>query len=150
MPIATRALVEMLRLRRVYKRALEVSARAGDLYTRLSALWAQPARRRQVELAIGAALAAVSDQPISDYEVLIDIPKPEKWKTDVWVYFTRPPVGMEPLMHWYDVVGLRDNDFKRYEEHRRLIRIVTTERVRALARQHWDDLIVPCILRAGA
>jgi HD superfamily phosphohydrolase len=150
MPTATRALVEMLRLRRVYKRAVEVSARAGDLYSRLSALWAQPTRRRQVELAIGAALAAVSNQPLSDYEVLIDIPKPEKWKTDVWVRFTRPPVGMEPLMHWYDVVGLRDNDFKRYEEHRRLIRIVTTERVRALARQHWDNLIVPCILRAVA
>jgi uncharacterized protein len=150
MPQATRVLVEMLRLRRVYKRAVEVSARAGELYTTMSALWAQPARRRQVELAIGAALATVSDQSIAAYEVLIDIPKPEKWKTDVWVHFARPPVGMDRLMHWYDVVGLRDNDFKRYEEHRRLVRIVTTERLRDLARQHWDDVLVPCILRASA
>ena len=37
----------------------------------------------------------------------------------------RPPVGFELLMPWRDAVGLTDDDFKRYEEHRRLIRIVT-------------------------
>ena len=42
-------------------------------------------------------------------------------------------------MHWADVVGLRDADFKRYEEHRRLIRLVTTDRLRELARNRWDD-----------
>ena len=26
---------------------------------------------------------------------------------------------MQPLMHWQDVVGMGDTDFKRYEEHRR-------------------------------
>ena len=59
--------------------------------------------------------------------MLIDIPKPERWRSDVWVAFERPPVGFEPLMPWRDVVGLTDDDFKRYEEHRRLIRIVAAE-----------------------
>jgi hypothetical protein len=52
-------------------------------------------------------------------------------------------------MHWADAVGLRDEDFKRYEEHRRLIRLVTTERLRDLARRHWDDLIAPIVLGRG-
>jgi HD superfamily phosphohydrolase len=146
MPPVTVVLVDMLRLRQVHKRAVEVSARAGELYDALSALWYDPAARRAVELAIVGALAAATGEPIADYEVLIDIPKPEKWKTDVWVRFGRPPVGMEPLMHWQDVVGLRDDDFKRYEEYRRLIRIVTTERLREPVRARWETIVAPQIL----
>ena len=146
MPPVTGALVDMLRLRQVHKRAIEVSARAGELYDALSALWYDPGARRAAELAIVRALAAATGEPIADYELLIDIPKPEKWKTDVWVRFGRPPVGMEPLMHWQEVVGLRDDDFKRYEEYRRLIRIVTTERLRGPVRAHWDSIVVPQIL----
>jgi HD superfamily phosphohydrolase len=146
MPNSTGALVDMLRLRQVHKRAIEVSARAGELYERLSALWYDPAARRATELAIGHRVAEASGIPVAEYEVLIDVPKPEKWKTNVWVRFERPPIGMEPIMHWQDVVGLRDDDFKRYEEHRRLIRIVTTERVRPLLRAHWDTLIAPLVM----
>jgi len=149
MPPSTVALVEMLRLRQVHKRAVEVSARAGALYDALSALWYDPATRRRTELAIGTALAEASGESVADYEVLIDLPKPEKWKQDVWVRFSRPPIGLEPLMHWADAVGLRDEDFKRYEEHRRLIRLVTTDRLRDLARQHWDVLIAPILVRRG-
>ena len=149
MPPVTVALVEMLRLRQVHKRAVEVSARAGDIYDALSALWYDPVARRATEMSIVAALAEASGEPVAEYEVLIDVPKPEKWKQDVWVHFAQPPIGLEPLMHWTDVVGLRDADFKRYEEHRRLIRIVTTERLRDLARRHWDDLIAPIVLGRG-
>jgi HD superfamily phosphohydrolase len=149
MPASTVALVEMLRLRQVHKRAIEVSARAGALYDALGALWYDPAARRRTELAIVAALAEASGEPVAEYEVLIDVPKPEKWKQDVWVRFANPPIGLEPLMHWADAVGLRDEDFKRYEEHRRLIRLVTTERLRDLARRHWDDLIAPIIVGRG-
>ena len=62
--------------------------------------------------------------------MLVDIPKPERWRTDVWVQFDRPPVGFHHLMPWLEVVGLGDEDLKRYEEHRRVIRIVATERLR--------------------
>ena len=96
---------------------------------------------------LAAALAEATGEAVADYDVLIDIPKPEKWTTDVWVHFTRPPVGFESLMHWQDVVGLGDDDFKRYEEHRRLIRIVTAPRLRDAARRHWDDLLLPAIVR---
>ena len=50
-------------------------------------------------------------------------------------------------MHWQEVVGLGDDDFKGYEEHRRLIRIVTAPRLRDAARRHWDDLLLPAIVR---
>jgi hypothetical protein len=75
--------------------------------------------------------------------VLIDLPKPEKWRTTVWVQFDRPPVGFEPLMPWREVVGLADDDFKRYEEHRRLIRIVTAEPYREAVARDWEALIAP-------
>ena len=150
MPDSTRALVEMLRLRQVYKRVVEISARAGTLYAGLAALYYEPAARRALELELAAALAEVSGEPVAGHDLLIDLPKPEKWRTDVWVSFARPPLGLQPLMHWQDVVGLGDDDFKRYEEHRRLIRVVTPERLRDLARRHWDDVLQPLILRAVA
>ena len=149
MPASTRALVTMLRLRQVHKRAIEISARAGEIYERLAALYYAPAERRALELALTAELAVAAGRSIDDYEILIDLPKPERWKTDVWIRFGSPPVGMQPLMHWRDVVGLADDDFKRYEEHRRLIRIVTTERLRDTVRRHWDDLILPRIMAAA-
>ena len=81
--------------------------------------------------------------PVGSHEVLIDIPKPERWRTDVWVQFDNPPVGFRPLMPWLDVVGLGDEDLKRYEEHRRVIRIVTTERLRGHVHDCWEELLLP-------
>ena len=150
MPDSTRALVEMLRLRQVYKRVVEISARAGTLYAGLASLYYEPAARRALEVELAAALAEAGGEPVAGHDLLIDLPKPEKWKTDVWVSFARPPLGLQPLMHWQDVVGLGDDDFKRYEEHRRLIRVVTPERLRDLARRHWDEVLQPLILRAVA
>jgi hypothetical protein len=77
--------------------------------------------------------------------VLIDIPKPERWRTDVWVMFERPPIGFAPLMPWRDVVGLTDDDFKRYEEHRRLIRIVAAEPYRDILAASWERLLMPLL-----
>jgi hypothetical protein len=90
-------------------------------------------------------LADLTGDEVPPEAILIDIPKPEKWRTDVWVTFDNPPVGFEPLMHWRDVVGLGDDDFKRYEEHRRLIRLVVEERWRELVRAEWERLLYPVI-----
>jgi hypothetical protein len=150
MPASTHRLVELLRLRWIHKRAVEISARAGVLYETLGALYYRPDRRRELELDLAAALAEATGEAVADYDVLIDIPKPEKWTTDVWVHFTRPPVGFDPLMHWQDVVGLGDDNFKRYEEHRRLIRIVAAERLRDPVRQHWEDVVLPGIMSFAA
>jgi hypothetical protein len=46
-------------------------------------------------------------------------------------------------MPWKDVVGLDDDNFKRYEEHRRLIRIVAAEPYRAAVARNWEALIAP-------
>ncbi len=42
-------------------------------------------RRRHIEQALAAELARVLEMEIADYEVLFDIPRPEKWEMDVWV-----------------------------------------------------------------
>jgi len=145
MSSATRRLADALAERRIHKRAVEVSARAMELYGRLGNLWFDPAARRIVERQLCEGLAALLGEPVSDTAVLIDIPKPERWSTDVWVSFARPPVGFQALMHWRDVVGLGDEDFKRYEEHRRLIRIVAEERYREVVAAEWERLVYPLL-----
>jgi len=145
MPVATRRLADALAERRIHKRALEVSARAYELYARLGNLWFDATARRSVELQLVRALSEMLGEEVPSTAILIDIPKPERWKTDVWVRFERPPVGFQRLMHWRDVVGLGDDDFKRYEEHRRLIRIVTEERYRDIVAARWDQLIYPLL-----
>lgn len=145
MPESTRTLANSLALRRVHKRGVEISARASDIYTRLGKLWYSTRERRRVEQRMVTILRGMTDAPVSDTAILIDIPKPEKWKTDVWVQFRRPPLGMQPLMHWQDVVGLRDEHFKNYEEHRRLIRLVAEESVVDTVRKNWEQLLYPAL-----
>lgn len=145
MPESTRALASSLELRRIHKRGVEISARSTDLYSRLSRLWYHRDERRAVEMRMVEVLRELTDQDVSDTAILIDIPKPEKWKTDVWVQFSRPPVGMDPLMHWQDVVGLGDAHFKSYEEHRRLIRLVADESVVEIVRDNWERILVPSL-----
>ena len=145
MPASTRALVDGLRGRKLHKRAVEVSARAGELYRYLGGLYAEPARRRAVEQAIAARLGRELGTEVAEHEVLIDIPKPERWRTDVWVCYERPPVGFKPLMSWQEAVGMSDDDLKRYEEHRRLIRIVASERLRDEVARRWEHLLLPLL-----
>jgi len=145
MPVETRTLAEGIATRHIHKRAIEVSAAAIQLYGRLGNLWFDPAARRSVEIAMCHHLEELTGEPVSGTAILIDIPKPERWKTDVWVAFERPPIGFQPLMHWHDVVGLGDEDFKRYEEHRRLIRIVTEERHREIVASSWERLLAPLV-----
>ena len=145
MPPPTRRLTAALRERRVHKRAVEVSARAFELYARLGNLFFDPLARREAELRLAAGLAAELGAPVPPEAILIDVPKPERWRTDVWVRFERPPVGFRPLMPWKDVVGVEDADFKRYEEHRRLIRIVAAAPYRAALGGSWERLLLPLL-----
>jgi HD superfamily phosphohydrolase len=145
MPPPTRRLARALRERRIHKRAVEIGSRAFELYARLGNLFYDPLARRAVELRLAEAVAAETGEDVPEEAVLIDIPKPERWRTDVWVAFERPPVGFAPLMPWKEVVGLTDDDFKRYEEHRRLIRIVTEERCRNVVAGAWERLLLPLL-----
>ena len=145
MPETTRRLTAALRERRIHKRAIEVSGRAADLYGRLGALFRDPAARRDVELAMAAALRKRTGQAVPDDAVLIDIPKPEKWRTDVWVAFDEPPIGFRPLMPWREVAGRGDEELKRYEEHRRLIRLVVAAEWRDIVRADWEHLLLPAL-----
>ncbi|MGH2533196.1 MAG: HD domain-containing protein, partial [Thermomicrobiales bacterium] len=145
MPAPTRSLTSALAERRIHKRAVEFSARAFELYARIGNLFFDPYARREVELALTDGLARLLSQPVPPEAVLIDIPKPEQWRTDVWVQFDQPPVGFQPLMPWREVVGLADADFKRYEEHRRLIRIVVAAPYRDAMAAHWESLLMPLL-----
>jgi hypothetical protein len=145
MPATTRRLATALRERRIHKRAVEIGSRAFELYARLGNLFFDPLARRDVETRLAAGLASEIGQEIPPEAVLIDIPKPERWGTDVWVAFERPPVGFAPMMPWREVVGLTDEDFKRYEEHRRLIRIVAAEPYREPLAASWERLLMPLL-----
>lgn len=145
MPSGSRVLANALARRAFHKRALEISNRATELYGRLGNLWFDPRARRNVELQLTSALSDRLGRRIRDTAILIDIPKPERWKTDVWVVYDRPPIGMQPQMHWRDVVGLSDDDFKQYEEHRRLIRIVTEPDIRDIVAEEWESLLYPLL-----
>ncbi|MGO8949950.1 MAG: HD domain-containing protein [Ktedonobacterales bacterium] len=145
MPQGTRELVFALRMRRPYKVLLEVSARAGKLFSLLDALfWDQPKRRR-VELALAAALDDGLDVSVAPHEVLLDIPKPEKWEMDVQVSFSRPPIGMAAKMSWTEATGQRPSDLGIYEQHQRRLRIVTSEPVRDVALSQAESLLLPVL-----
>ena len=150
MPQATRELVDSLRKRRPYKVLLEVSGRAGRVFSQLDALfWDQPKRRR-VEIALAAALAEGLEAEIMPHDLLVDIPKPEKWEMDVLVRFSRPPLGMAAQMTWTEATGQRPSDLGVYEQHQRRIRIVASERVRDMVGARAESLLLPALERTPA
>ncbi|HEV2662877.1 MAG TPA: HD domain-containing protein, partial [Ktedonobacteraceae bacterium] len=147
MPVSARFLADALALRRPYKTVLEISRLAGSLFRRLDALFWDSERRRRVEQQLTVELAAALETEIADYEVLFDIPRPEKWEMDVWISFDHPPIGMEPLMNWVEVTGLQSDDLARYELHQRRIRVVVPERLRQVVLAHRDDILLPALDR---
>jgi HD superfamily phosphohydrolase len=144
-PEPTRRLVSALLRRRLHKRAVEISARAGDLFAWLDALFADPATRQDQEDRMARALIRDTGVSVAPGDILIDIPKPERWRTDVWVAFRNPPVGYRPVMSWLEVAGVSDDNLKRYEEHRRLIRVVAAEPIRDAVRARWESLLLPLL-----
>lgn len=147
MPASSRVLAADLELRRPYKGILEISHPAGRLFKRLEALFWDPNRRRHIEQLLATELASALEMEIADYEVLLDIPRPEKWEMDVWVTFAHPPVGLSPLVTWVQATGLQPDDLARYEQHQRRIRVVVNERLRAQLLAQRDDLLLPTLER---
>ncbi len=147
MPPSSRALATSLELRRPHKVVLEISRPAGRLFSRVDALFWDAERRRRVEQALATELSTTFELEIADYELLLDIPRPEKWEMDVWISFAHPPVGMEPLMTWVEATGLQPDDLARYEQHQRRIRLVVTERLRPLLSERRDDVLLPLLER---
>ncbi len=145
MPASSRALADDLEMRRPYKGVIEVSRMAGRLYNRLDALFWDSQRRRRVEQLLAAELARALEMEIADYEVLFDIPRPEKWEMDVWVAFSNPPVGMDSLVTWVEATGLQPDDLARYEQHQRRIRLVVPERLRGPLLARRDDVLLPML-----
>ena len=145
MPISSRALAVDLNMRRPYKVVLEVSPGAGSFFRQLEALFWDVQRRRHVEQKLAAELAKTLEREIADYEVLLDIPHPEKWEMDVWISFVHPPIGMKPLMKWVEATGLQSDDLARYEQHQRRIRIVVVERLRAPLLGEKYAILVPIL-----
>lgn len=146
MPGSTRALTEDLDLRRPYKGVIEVSRMAGRLYHRLDALFWDANRRRLVEQQLAQELTTALDIPIAHYEVLFDIPRPEKWEMDVLITFGKhPPIGMSELETWVQATGLQPDDLARYEHHQRRIRVVVPQRLRDLLQARKDDVLLPAL-----
>jgi len=147
MPTSSRKLADDLEMRRPYKVVIEISRLAGRIYNRLEALFWDTQRRRHVEQLLAVELASVLEIEIADYEVLFDIPRPEKWEMDVWVTFSNPPVGMNSLVTWVEATGLQPDDLARYEQHQRRIRVVVPERLREPLQARKDDMLLPTLER---
>jgi HD superfamily phosphohydrolase len=147
MPASSRALVGSLAARRVHKRAIEFASRAGDVFRRLDALFYDQARRKRVELALCQAVSDATGLYIASHELLLDIPKPEKWEVDVPVIFDKPPVGLSPVMSWTEATGMRSHDLAAYETHQRRIRLVTSARLRERVWDLRDTVILPLLGR---
>ena len=145
MPESTRRLVAGLRERRFHKRAIEISSRASDLYAYLSGLFASPPRRRELERRMVEVVTDTTGTRLHDGDILIDIPKPEKWRSTLWVRFAHPPVGLRGTMSWHDVTGIGESSLSTYEHHRRLVRIVATAPAREQVREHWQAAIYPLL-----
>lgn len=146
MPPSVRVLAEDLDMRRPYKGVVEISCMAGRLFNRLDALFWDADRRRRVEQLLAQELATALDTEIADYEVLFDIPRPEKWEMDVWITFgAHPPIGMSELETWVQATGLQPDDLARYEQHQRRIRIVVVARLRTLLQARRDDVLLPIL-----
>src|SRR6266516_4835713 len=139
MPATSRALADDLEMRHPYKGVIEIS--------RLDALFWDVQRRRRVEQLLAAELAGALETEIADYEVLFDIPRPEKWEMDVWVTFANPPVGMASLLTWVEATGLQPDDLARYEQHQRRIRVVVPERLREPLLARRNDVLLQLLER---
>ncbi len=141
MPPTTRELVEGLTLRKLHKRAVEFARGSGEVFERLNALFYDQAARRRLELELCARLSELTGLVVAEHEVLLDIPKPERWEVDVPVYLARPPVGLPSRTTWSVATGTRPESLAAYEAHQRRIRLVTTARLRDRAWELRDELI---------
>ncbi|MBA2363215.1 MAG: HD domain-containing protein [Chloroflexia bacterium] len=149
MPPSTRALIGSLSVRRVHKRALELATRSGPVFEKVDALFYDPAGRKQLELRLCTAVAEATGLHVAAHELLLDIPKPEKWEVDVLVRYERPPVGMERVMSWQEATGMTGADLAAYEAHQRRIRLVTSARLRDHVWELRDSTIIPTLLAAS-
>jgi HD superfamily phosphohydrolase len=149
MPPTTRRLARALRERALHKRALELSPRAGPVYGWIDRLFQDPPARRRAERALGEALAA-EGVAVADADVLLDVPKPERWATDVWIYYARPPVGLESVMTWSDATGTQPEQLARYEQHQRRVRVVTAPHLAERVWQRRADVVLPTLERLAA
>src|SRR5262249_48287151 len=147
MPLSTQRLAHDLTYRHPYKVVLEVSPAAGSFFRRVEALFWDAERRRRVEQRLATELSQILELEIADYEILFDIPHPEKWEMDVWISFEHPPVGMKSMMKWVEVTGLQSDDLARYEQHQRRIRVVVTERLRQPLLARTSDAILALVER---
>src|SRR6266852_7987458 len=147
MPASSRKLADDLEMRRPYKVVIEISRLAGRIYSRLEALFWDTQRRRHVEQLLAAELASALGLEIADYEILFDIPRPEKWEMDVWVTINNPPIGMNSLVTWVEATGLQSDDLARYEQHQRRIRVVVSERLREPLQALKDDVLLSALER---
>ncbi|MEZ4521795.1 MAG: hypothetical protein R3A46_09185 [Thermomicrobiales bacterium] len=96
MPDSTRRLVRDSRTDKCTN-ALSRSLAWRPICMRISVgLFANPARRRDLEHRLVETIAGLAAENIEPADILIDIPKPEKWRSNVWVQFDDSAGRSEP------------------------------------------------------
>ncbi len=95
MPESTRKLVDGLRSATMHKRPVEISSRAGPLQLSQRVVFAPCPQTGTREIAWRAYIEG-ERLKIERGDVLIDIPKPEKWRSTLWIHYARSTGRPEP------------------------------------------------------
>jgi HD superfamily phosphohydrolase len=147
MPVSTSHLAADLISRRPYRTVLEVSPFAGSLFEHLEAVCQDFGQRRRLERTLAAHLSDVLGFTVADHEVLCDVLPRKSWDMQMWITWPCPPVGMQSLMLWEEIIAGTAGNLKHfYQPTNRSIRVVVAVHVcnrdaRARRPETWLPLL---------
>ncbi len=119
-------LISDLHERRFYKRAFSL-AEDDTLFSRLTMLKYDPARRRRLEQKWCELAAQWTGRELGGYEILLDIPEPKGFEMVLDVVCEQPPHGWPNPVPWGEVSGLNNDDMRKFHRHVRRIHVITKD-----------------------
>lgn len=145
-PRSTRVLAQGLGTHQHYHILLEMSYSA-PLFSALAALLNDAWQCQQVEQFLVAELSRVLERPIEDYELLMDFPPAKQWDMDGWFLFSSSPMESPSIAPWSTVLGLFPEDFQRYEDAYRSIRVLASKRIQKVLQADAQEIVISCLER---
>ncbi len=137
---STAALTKRLAERRHYYRALELDERHPS-YGSLMRLRDDSSWRRRVEEAWARYLTRYRKGDAGPYDILIDLPKREKFYVGLRLIRRMPLPGERNPVTWQGLSGMTDDDLERYHAPLHRIRVVTAgESLVKSVRRHAEEL----------
>lgn len=145
-PQSTRTLAQGLETQQNYHILLEMSCDV-PLFSTLAVFLSDAWQCQQVEQFLAAELSQVLEQPIEDYGLLVDFPYAKQWDMDGWFLFSSSPMERPSIAPWSTVLGLFPEDFQRYEDAYRRIRVLASKRIQNLLQADAQEIVISCLER---